>query len=110
VVIGGKVVSAAGVTAGFDGVLRVAALLCGERKAQEIQLHIQYAPEPPFNSGSVNMAARQVAQTVRAAYQSVTHAWLRRGVLDQPSVRPRKIAPQESREIIFQPALESFLV
>ena len=76
VVIDGKLVSAAGVTAGIDGALRVAALLCGERKAQEIQLNIEYAPEPPFNSGSVNTAPKQVVQTVRAAYQSLTDARL----------------------------------
>jgi cyclohexyl-isocyanide hydratase len=76
VVFDGKLVSAAGVTAGIDGALRVAALLCGERKAQEIQLDIQYAPEPPFNSGSVNTAPKKVVQTVRAAYQSLTDARL----------------------------------
>jgi len=36
--------SAAGVTAGIDETLRVAALL--HSVVQEIQLHIQYAPEP----------------------------------------------------------------
>ncbi|MBV8970012.1 MAG: DJ-1/PfpI family protein [Verrucomicrobia bacterium] len=76
VVFDGKLVSAAGVTAGIDGALRVAALLYGERKAQEIQLDIQYAPEPPFNSGSVNTAPKEVVQTVRAAYQSLTDARL----------------------------------
>jgi cyclohexyl-isocyanide hydratase len=76
VVFDGKLVSTAGVTAGIDGALRVAALLCGERKAQEIQLDIQYAPEPPFNSGSVNTAPKEVVQTVRAAYQSLTDARL----------------------------------
>jgi len=72
VVIEGKLISAAGVTAGIDGALRVAAVLCGERKAQEIQLDIQYAPEPPFNSGSVNTAPKEVVQAVRAAYQPLT--------------------------------------
>jgi cyclohexyl-isocyanide hydratase len=76
VVFDGELVSAAGVTAGIDGALRVAALLCGERKAQEIQLDIQYAPEPPFKSGSVNTAPKEVVQTVRAAYQSLTDARL----------------------------------
>jgi cyclohexyl-isocyanide hydratase len=76
VIIDGKLISAAGVTAGIDGALRVAAVLCGERKAQEIQLDIQYAPEPPFNSGSVNTAPKEVVQTARAAYQSLTDARL----------------------------------
>ena len=72
VVIDGKLISAAGVTAGIDGALRVAAVLCGEQKAQEIQLDIQYAPEPPFNSGSVITAPKAVVQAVRAAYQPLT--------------------------------------
>ena len=42
----------------------------------EIQLNIEYAPEPPFNSGSVNTTPKQVVQTVRAAYQSLTDARL----------------------------------
>jgi len=50
VVIDGNLVTAAGVTAGIDGALRIASLLRGDRVAQEIQLYIQYAPEPPFNS------------------------------------------------------------
>ena len=32
--------------------LRIAALLSGDYVAQEIQLHMQYAPEPLFNSGT----------------------------------------------------------
>jgi len=76
VVIDGKLVSAAGVTAGIDGALRVAALLCGERKAQEIQLDLQYAPEPPFDTGSVTTAPKEVVQAVRAAYQPLTDARL----------------------------------
>jgi|SRR5208282_683414 cyclohexyl-isocyanide hydratase len=76
VVIDGRLVSAAGVTAGIDGALRVAALLCGEQKAQEIQLDIQYAPDPPFNSGSVATAPLEVVKTVRAAYQPLTDARL----------------------------------
>jgi cyclohexyl-isocyanide hydratase len=48
VVLDGTLVSTAGVTAGIDGALRVTALLFGEQKALEIQLNIQYAPDPPF--------------------------------------------------------------
>jgi cyclohexyl-isocyanide hydratase len=76
VVLDGNLVSAAGVTAGIDGALRVAALLCGTQKAQEIQLDIQYAPDPPFNSGSVATAPPEVVNAVRAAYQPLTDARL----------------------------------
>jgi hypothetical protein len=50
VVVDGNLVSAAGVTAGIDGALRVAELLSGTQKAQEIQLEIQYAPDPPLTA------------------------------------------------------------
>jgi cyclohexyl-isocyanide hydratase len=63
VVIDGRLVSTAGVTAGIDGALRVTALLFGEQKAQEIQLNIQYAPDPPFDSGSVRTAPPEVVKS-----------------------------------------------
>ena len=53
VVVDGNLISAAGVTAGIDGALRVAAELRGEEAAQLIQLQLQYAPEPPFHSGTL---------------------------------------------------------
>ena len=76
VVLDGNLISAAGVTAGIDGALRVAALLCGTQKAQEIQLNIQYAPDPPFNSGSVATAPPEVVSAVLAEYQPLTDARL----------------------------------
>ncbi len=51
VVADGNMIFAAGVTAGIDGALRLAAELRGEAAAEAIQLAIAYAPEPPFNSG-----------------------------------------------------------
>ena len=76
VVIDRKIVSAAGVTAGIDGALRVAALLRGDEVAQQIQLAIQYAPEPPFNSGSPETAPAKVLEAARAAAQSSIEARL----------------------------------
>lgn len=76
VVIDGNVASTAGVTAGIDGALRVAALLRGEQKAQEIQLSIQYAPDPPFNSGTPETAPPQVFNAVRSAFQQLADARL----------------------------------
>jgi cyclohexyl-isocyanide hydratase len=60
VVIDGKWVFAAGVTAGIDGALRVAAELRGEKVAQVIQLGMEYAPEPPFSSGTPESAPSDV--------------------------------------------------
>ncbi|MGF1429823.1 DJ-1/PfpI family protein [Kitasatospora sp. LaBMicrA B282] len=48
----GKVVTAAGVSAGIDMALTLAALLADEETAQVIQLLLEYDPQPPFRSGS----------------------------------------------------------
>jgi cyclohexyl-isocyanide hydratase len=67
VVVDGNLVCAAGVTAGIDGALRVAAMLRGAEVAKTIQLYMQYAPEPPFNAGSPETAPPQVVAQVRAS-------------------------------------------
>ena len=72
VVIDGNVVFAAGVTAGIDGALRVAAELRGDEAAQTIQLYMAYAPEPPFNSGSPETAPLSVLERVRSSARDIT--------------------------------------
>jgi len=67
VVIDRNLVTAAGVTAGIDGALRIASLLRGNRAAQEILLYIQYAPEPPFNSGDPGTAPAEIVHARRNA-------------------------------------------
>lgn len=74
VVVDGKFVSAAGVTAGIDGALRVAALLCGEAVAQGIQLAIEYAPEPPFASGTPETAPAEIFEAAQARVREITTA------------------------------------
>jgi cyclohexyl-isocyanide hydratase len=65
VVVDGNLVCTAGVTAGIDGALRVAAMLRGDETAETIQLYMQYAPEPPFNAGSPDTAPSEVVARVR---------------------------------------------
>lgn len=77
VVVDGKIVTAAGVTAGLDGALRVAMLLCGEAVAQQIQLSIEYAPEPPFHGGTPGTAPPEVLSAARASVEAITDARLR---------------------------------
>ncbi len=60
VVVDGKIVTAAGLTAGIDGALRVAAMLRGAQAAQLIQLALQYAPEPPYDCGSPENAPAEL--------------------------------------------------
>jgi transcriptional regulator GlxA family with amidase domain len=61
----GKVMTAAGVSAGIDMALSLAARIAGEELAQAIQLGIEYDPEPPFDSGSPATAAGSVVELVR---------------------------------------------
>ena len=72
VVVDGKFVFAAGVTAGIDGALRVAADLRGDEAAQVIQLYMAYAPEPPFDAGTPGRAPPQVVVRARAAAAEIT--------------------------------------
>lgn len=72
VVVDGDWVFAAGVTAGIDGALRLAALLRGDAVAQGIQLYMAYAPEPPFNSGTPETAPAAVLDQARAAASDIT--------------------------------------
>jgi cyclohexyl-isocyanide hydratase len=60
VVVDGNYISTAGVTAGLDGALLVASLLRGAEVAEEIQLDIQYAPNPIFHSGTPEQARNGV--------------------------------------------------
>jgi cyclohexyl-isocyanide hydratase len=65
VVRDGDIITGGGVTAGIDFALVVAAELAGEDMAQAIQLGIEYAPAPPFNSGRPETAPATVLATVQ---------------------------------------------
>jgi transcriptional regulator GlxA family with amidase domain len=67
VVEDGKLITAAGVSAGIDMALVLAARIAGEAVAQAIQLGIEYDPQPPFDSGSLSKASSEVIELVRAA-------------------------------------------
>jgi cyclohexyl-isocyanide hydratase len=72
VVVDGNRVFAAGVTAGIDGALRLAAELRGEDVAKGIQLQMAYAPEPPFDSGTPEAAPPAVLTAARQAVEQIT--------------------------------------
>lgn len=65
VVVSGKVITSAGVSAGIDMALRLAALEAGETVAQAIQLLLEYDPQPPFDAGSPAKAPAEVVEMVR---------------------------------------------
>jgi putative intracellular protease/amidase len=62
----GKVITAAGVSSGIDMALTLAARIAGEDVAQAIQLAIEYDPQPPFDSGSVEKASAEIRELARA--------------------------------------------
>jgi cyclohexyl-isocyanide hydratase len=65
VVRDGNLFTGGGVTAGIDFALTLAAELVGRDAAQAIQLHLEYAPEPPFDAGTPETAPAAVLALVR---------------------------------------------
>jgi cyclohexyl-isocyanide hydratase len=70
VVRDGDIITGGGVTAGIDFALVVAAELADEDMAQAIQLGIEYAPAPPFNSGRPETAPDAVLAAVQRRMDS----------------------------------------
>jgi putative intracellular protease/amidase len=70
VVVQGKVVTAAGVSAGIDMGLHLASLIAGDEVAKAIQLGIEYDPQPSFDSGSVAKADPATVDRLRALIAS----------------------------------------
>ena len=66
IVIDGNIITGAGVTSGIDFALHLAAILAGEQTAREIQLQIEYDPQPPFDSGSPKAASPETLAAVKA--------------------------------------------
>ena len=60
----GTLMTAAGVSAGIDMALRLAAHLAGDTAAEAIQLSIEYDPEPPYEAGSPERAPADVVELV----------------------------------------------
>ncbi len=71
VVVDGNIISAAGVTAGLDAALVLVSLLRGDAAAQEIQLAIEYAPNPVFHSGTPEKAPAQVLESFQRKYETI---------------------------------------
>jgi putative intracellular protease/amidase len=61
----GKVITAAGVSAGIDMALVLAARIAGDEVAQGLQLGIEYDPRPPFSAGSPETAPPHVVAMAR---------------------------------------------
>jgi transcriptional regulator GlxA family with amidase domain len=67
VVTSGPIVTGAGVSAGIDLALTLAAKIAGPEVAQCIQLAIEYDPELPFDAGSPSKAPKPIYDMAVAA-------------------------------------------
>jgi transcriptional regulator GlxA family with amidase domain len=66
----GKVVTAAGVSAGIDMALHLVGREAGPEVAQAVQLAIEYDPQPPFDAGSPAKAPAAIVEAVTAVAAS----------------------------------------
>ena len=66
VVVEGKVVTAAGVSAGIDMALTLVGMMHGPEVAQAVQLGIEYDPQPPFDAGAPSKAPEAIRELVAA--------------------------------------------
>jgi transcriptional regulator GlxA family with amidase domain len=66
VVEDGKIMTAAGVSAGIDLGLTLISRLAGPSAAQAVQLSMEYDPEPPYATGSPRRAPGDLVDLVRA--------------------------------------------
>ena len=55
-----RIITAAGVSSGIDMALRLVELLVDRQAAEASQLMIEYDPQPPFNSGTLDKATESV--------------------------------------------------
>ena len=62
----GKIVTAAGVSAGIDMALRLVQRVAGDDLARGIQLGIEYDPDPPFDAGSPEKLPPEMVEMVRS--------------------------------------------
>jgi transcriptional regulator GlxA family with amidase domain len=61
-----RIMMGAGVSAGIDMALLLAARIAGDLYAQGIQLSIEYDPQPPFDTGSPTKAGPDLVELVLA--------------------------------------------
>ena len=66
----GKIVTAAGVSAGIDMALRLVQQINGDEVAKAVQLGIEYDPEPPLDAGSPEKAPKEIVDLVRAVFEA----------------------------------------
>jgi transcriptional regulator GlxA family with amidase domain len=66
----GKIITAAGVSAGIDMALGLVQKMNGDEVAQAVQLGIEYDPVPPLDAGSPEKAPKPIVDVVTAAFEA----------------------------------------
>lgn len=61
----GKIITAAGVSAGIDMALYLVGEIAGAKEAQVQQLMTEYDPQPPFDAGSITKADKEIVEMAR---------------------------------------------
>ncbi|WP_020573226.1 DJ-1/PfpI family protein [Actinopolymorpha alba] len=79
IVHAGKVVTAAGVSAGIDLALWLAGEIAGRERAEIIQLFVEYDPQPPFDAGHPSKASKAVLDNAAAL--------VRKGAINRSEMR-----------------------
>ncbi len=74
VVRDGNLFTGGGVTAGIDFALVLLAEMAGQDYAESIQLGLEYAPAPPFNSGRPELARPEVLASIKARMAAMADA------------------------------------
>ncbi len=87
VVVDGNRITGGGVTSGVDFALVLAAQLYGENVAREIQLAMQYEPEPPFHSGTPQVADPTLVSAFQETRREFQEA--RRAIAERAAARLR---------------------
>jgi cyclohexyl-isocyanide hydratase len=71
VVVDRNRITGGGITAGIDFALSLTAMIGGETMAKTVQLILEYAPQPPFQSGSPDLAEPTILATAKEMTQAL---------------------------------------
>jgi putative intracellular protease/amidase len=66
----GKIITAAGVSAGIDMALSLVQKMNGDEVAMAVQLGIEYDPDPPLDAGSPEKAPKPIVDVVTASFEA----------------------------------------
>lgn len=89
----GRVISSAGITAGIDMALHLVSRLAGEAVARQVQLMIEYDPQPPF--GGIDWE-----ELDRNLFDPVVDEWVREGLAEEPALLSRLVTSPVGRSAV----------